>query len=114
MRNDGVPMRERVPHKPIVRDLKERVDGDWLVLLGGSPLTDARQGRQYEIVGGQEESGPAICGPLTEFIGTSLQFSVNLLNTKGSRRRVGLLQPGPKCGAKVESVVKVLRLDEYI
>ena len=79
--NDCVPMGERVTDEPILRDLKERVHRDRLILLGGCPLTDSSQRRQHRIIGRQEETGSSCRCPVTQVIGTGLQFSADLLNT---------------------------------
>src|ERR1022692_3035219 len=40
-------MSKRVTHEPVISDLEERIHRDWLILLGGCPVTYSSQRSQH-------------------------------------------------------------------
>lgn len=62
----------------------------------------------------QKEVISAICGPICELIGDSLNLVAYFFDAEYSSCRIALNQPVPECRAKIQSVVEVLCLNEHV
>ena len=81
-------MRERVPHKIVVGDLKECVDRSRLIAMTCRPGADGTERRQDRGVGFEKEISAALRRPCRLFIASSCDLIFNLFDTEDLPRSV--------------------------
>ncbi len=114
MRDHCVPMCKRVSHQIVVGYLQERAHGSWVIALLHGPRTDRPQGGHDRSIGPQKERLPKLGCPFRQLICTGLKLVTYFVDAEDSAGCIALNYPIPEGGAKIQTIVEILRLDEDV
>src|SRR5262245_51644216 len=103
-----------VGNQIIISYLQKCADRARLVSLTSRPIAYPAQGNEQLRIRRQEEVGASVRSPNGKLIGNRDKFISDLLDAKDSLCRIVCDQPVPKAWTKVQSIMKILRLDEYV
>ena len=100
-------------HEVVVGNLQKRRDPSRFVALTVCPIAHNGQAGDHFGVRAQKKPRP-LPGPFGKFVVNRLDFITYSLDAEDPARSSLPIKPVPECGAELESVVEVLRLDEDV